>query len=57
MCLKVVDRFRAALDKAVDRCYRKEPFHSDRDRVEHLFALYEYLSAPIYANHRMSKKE
>jgi len=37
----------AALDKAGDRCYRKEPFHSDRDRDEHLFALYEKLTAPL----------
>jgi hypothetical protein len=33
----------AALDLAVDRCYRKEPFHTDRERVEYLFALYEKL--------------
>jgi hypothetical protein len=31
----------------VDRCYRKEPFTNDRARVEHLFALYEKLTAPI----------
>jgi hypothetical protein len=31
----------AALDRAVDRCYRKEAFPNDRSRVEHLFALYE----------------
>jgi len=37
----------ATLDLAVDRCYRKEPFHSDRDRVEYLFALYEKLAAPL----------
>ena len=36
-----------ALDRAVDRCYRKEPFPSDRARVEHLFALYEQLTAPL----------
>ena len=29
------------LDRAVDRCYRPEPFPSDRHRVEYLFALYE----------------
>ena len=33
------------LDRAVDRCYRPEPFPSDRHRVEYLFALYEQLSA------------
>ncbi len=37
----------AELDRAVDRCYRAEPFRSDRERVEHLFALYEKLTAPI----------
>jgi hypothetical protein len=37
------------LDEAVDRLYRKEPFTSDRERVEHLFALYEKLCAPILA--------
>jgi len=35
------------LDRAVDRCYRREPFETDRQRVEHLFAMYEHLSAPL----------
>jgi hypothetical protein len=39
----------ADLDKAVDRCYRKEPFTSDRQRVEFLFQLYEKLTAPLVA--------
>ena len=34
------------LDRAVARCYRSEPFPSERHRVEHLFALYEKLTAP-----------
>ncbi len=38
-----------ALDLAVDRLYRKEPFASDRERVEHLFKLYENLTAPMLA--------
>jgi hypothetical protein len=37
----------ADLDRAVDRCYRAKPFASDRERVEHLFALYEHLTAPL----------
>lgn len=37
----------SVLDRAVDRCYRSEPFRSDRERVEHLFALYERLTAPL----------
>ncbi len=43
----VLTKAHAALDRAVDRCYRKEPFPSDRARVEHLFALYEQLTAPL----------
>ena len=37
----------AALDKAVDRLYRRAPFDGDRDRVEHLFGLYEKLVSPL----------
>ena len=37
----------ADLDRAVDRCYRKESFQTDRQRVEYLFALYEQLTAPL----------
>lgn len=35
------------LDDAVDRLYRKEVFLDDRERVEHLFKLYEDLTAPM----------
>lgn len=35
------------LDRAVERCYRAQPFASDRERVEFLFALYEQLTAPL----------
>jgi hypothetical protein len=37
----------AALDRAVERCYRSQPFTDDRQRVAFLFALYESLTAPI----------
>jgi hypothetical protein len=37
----------AALDRAVDRCYRRQPFTSDRQRVEFLFALYERITSPL----------
>lgn len=37
----------AELDRAVEKCYRTEPFGSDRERVEYLFALYEKLTAPL----------
>lgn len=32
------------LDKAVDVCYRKEPFKNERERVEYLFELYRKLT-------------
>ena len=35
------------LDRAVDRCYRREPFAGDRARVEFLFDLYQRLTAPL----------
>ncbi len=36
-----------ACTRAVEKCYRPEPFHSDRERVEFLFSLYEKLTAPL----------
>ncbi|MDX9751575.1 MAG: class I SAM-dependent DNA methyltransferase [Flavobacteriales bacterium] len=38
-----------ALDKAVDKCYRAQPFQSDAKRVEWLFELYEKYSAGLLA--------
>ena len=40
----------------MDRCYRPEPFPSDRHRVEYLFALYEQLTAPLAAAARPVRK-
>ena len=42
-------RAHRALDQAVDRLYRKAPFDSDRERVEHLFTLYEKMTAGLLA--------
>ncbi len=36
-----------ALDKAVDLCYRPQPFVSELNRIEYLFSLYEALSSPL----------
>jgi hypothetical protein len=44
------------LDQAVDRCYRKEPFTSDRQRVEYLFGLYEKISAPLTTSSKKARK-
>lgn len=32
------------LDRVVESCYRTAPFHSDEERLEHLFALYEKMT-------------
>ena len=47
-------RAHQALDKAVDRSYRRARFTSERERVEHLLMLYEKLCAPLEAG--MKKK-
>ena len=44
------------LDAAVDRLYRKKPFDSDRDRVEHLFGLYEKLVNPLAGAEQANKR-
>jgi hypothetical protein len=36
----------ASLDRAVDLCYRPQPFEDDRQRVRYLFALHEELTTP-----------
>jgi len=45
-----------ALDRAVDRCYRPDPFPSERHRVEYLFALYEKITAPLVASAKPKRK-
>ncbi len=45
-------RAHQALDRAVDRLYRRTGFASERERVEHLFALYEKMRAPLEARVR-----
>lgn len=44
------------LDRAVDRLYRAKGFSSERERVEHLFFLYEQLRAPMAAKMRGKPK-
>ena len=38
-----------ALDRA-DRLYRPRKFSSERERIEHLFTLYERMRAPLVAS-------
>ena len=40
-------RAHGALDRAVDRLYRRSGFDSERERVEYLFMLYEKMRAPL----------
>ncbi len=46
----------ADLDRAVDRCYRGQPFDNERLRVEFLFALYEKLTAPLIPPTKKKRK-
>jgi len=50
------------LDTAVDRLYRRAAFGSDRERVEHLFTLYQRLVDPLHnegirQNSRVSRQK
>jgi hypothetical protein len=45
-----------ALDRAVDRCYRPQPFDTDRHRVEYLFGLYERLTT-LFAPAKPSRRK
>ena len=45
-----------ALDRAVDRLYRRSAFGSERERVDFLFGLYERLVAPVSAAARPKPK-
>ena len=45
-------RAHQALDRAVDRLYRPGGFASERERVEHLFMLYEKMRTPLEAARR-----
>ena len=45
-----------ALDLAVDKLYRAPPFANDRERVEHLFGLYEKLTANLLSAPKGKRK-
>lgn len=48
---------RQVLDKAVDKCYRPQPFESDAKRVEYLFGLYEKYTSGLLANEKPKKRK
>jgi hypothetical protein len=43
----VLVKAHATLNRIVDRCYRDAPFHNERERVEHLFEMYDALTSPL----------
>jgi hypothetical protein len=45
------------LDRAVELCYRPQPFENDRHRVEYLFGLYEKLITPLIASGKKTRKK
>ena len=47
----------AKLDRAVDRCYRSQPFPNERNRVEYLFKLYQKLTAPLLPTKKKGGKK
>jgi hypothetical protein len=45
------------LDKAVDQCYRSQPFSTEAKRIEYLFELYEKYTAGIFVEEKKNKKK
>lgn len=45
-----------ALDKAVDLCYRPQPFPNETKRIEFLFELYDKFTSGIFRKDRKSRK-
>ena len=46
-----------ALDREVDKLYRRSGFGSDRERFEHLLALYERMKAPFLQGARKDRRK
>jgi len=44
------------LDKAVDNCYRPQPFISEAKRIEYLFELYEKYTSGFFVTEKASKR-
>jgi hypothetical protein len=53
----VLVKAHAALDKAVDLCYRPQPFATETKRIEYLFELYDKYTAGLFAAERPKKKK
>jgi hypothetical protein len=44
------------LDKAVDLCYRPQPFINETKRIEYLFELYDRYTAGLFAVEKKGKR-
>jgi hypothetical protein len=45
------------LDRAVDQCYRPQPFVSEAKRIEYLFELYERYTGGLFVTEKKSRKQ
>jgi hypothetical protein len=45
------------LDKAVDHCYRPQPFPNETKRIEFLFQLYDKYTSSLFVGEKMSKSK
>ena len=45
-----------ALDKAVDGCYRPQPFINETKRIEYLFELYDKYTSGMFGEGKKSSK-
>ena len=45
-----------ALDKAVDQCYRSQPFTSEAKRIEYLFELYDKYTSGLFVKEKKVKR-
>jgi hypothetical protein len=45
------------LDNAVNKCYRKEPFQDERERIEYLFGLYEKYTGGLLAVEKVKESK
>jgi hypothetical protein len=46
-----------ALDKAVDLCYRPQPFDTETKRIEYLFELYDQYTAGLFTTEKKKPKQ
>jgi len=57
MVISELSKAHAKLDRAVEKCYRSQPFPSERHRVEYLFKEYQRLTAPLLPADKKRKKK